>query len=269
MIRKENEAVLETSYHRTRTDLAALRLKCSSANFARLALKYDPNQPRVPAGNSGGGQWTSEGGATAGDLSVLPDGAKPVFAPAVIPPLIVGLESALAVFAGLLALNTGDRRPVFEFNAREFGAENSEPSFAASRLLTREEVNDYCPRLNEVQARTDFAASSLQREDYSSPAQYGTAVHAHLKHQIDALEDNNFRAEVSLLKTREALYYSQKDSIRVDVFERVNGDTVCVYGIKTGTAGLTAARFQEIAARAFEIYGKPARLVITEVRPIP
>lgn len=27
-----------------------------------LCYKYDPNQPRVPAGNSGGGQWTDAGG---------------------------------------------------------------------------------------------------------------------------------------------------------------------------------------------------------------
>jgi hypothetical protein len=27
-----------------------------------VVRKYDPNQPRVPAGNPDGGQWTSEGG---------------------------------------------------------------------------------------------------------------------------------------------------------------------------------------------------------------
>ncbi len=30
------------------------------------ALKYDPNQPRVPAGSPEGGQWTSGGGSTVG-----------------------------------------------------------------------------------------------------------------------------------------------------------------------------------------------------------
>jgi hypothetical protein len=30
--------------------------------------KYDPNQPRVPAGNPGGGQWTDGGGGTGGRL---------------------------------------------------------------------------------------------------------------------------------------------------------------------------------------------------------
>ena len=32
----------------------------------RLRIKYSPNQPRVPAGTAGGGQWTSsEGGSTS------------------------------------------------------------------------------------------------------------------------------------------------------------------------------------------------------------
>jgi hypothetical protein len=49
----------------------------------RLRLKYSPDQPRVPAGNSDGGEWTSGGGSGAGRDSgqVLsdetPDGVIP------------------------------------------------------------------------------------------------------------------------------------------------------------------------------------------------
>ena len=32
----------------------------------RSSVKYDPNQPRVPAGNTEGGQWTDAGGTDAG-----------------------------------------------------------------------------------------------------------------------------------------------------------------------------------------------------------
>ena len=31
---------------------------------------YDPNQPRVPAGHSGGGQWTDDGGPNGGSNNV-------------------------------------------------------------------------------------------------------------------------------------------------------------------------------------------------------
>ncbi|MDP2298701.1 MAG: hypothetical protein Q8M24_24960 [Pseudolabrys sp.] len=35
--------------------------------FAEYELKYSPDQPRVPAGSSGGGQWTGSGDGRAGD----------------------------------------------------------------------------------------------------------------------------------------------------------------------------------------------------------
>jgi hypothetical protein len=46
---------------------------------ARVALKYSPEQPRVPAGNADGGQWTSGGGG--GDGRVLSDAVEPGLAP--------------------------------------------------------------------------------------------------------------------------------------------------------------------------------------------
>jgi HK97 family phage portal protein len=41
------------------------------SSAATLLAKYDPNQPRVPAGNSDGGQWTS--GGEGGDAETLTD----------------------------------------------------------------------------------------------------------------------------------------------------------------------------------------------------
>ena len=43
-------------------------------SLTTLLAKYDPNQPRVPAGNSDGGQWTAEGrGGSGNDSRVLSD----------------------------------------------------------------------------------------------------------------------------------------------------------------------------------------------------
>ena len=39
--------------------------------FPALARKYNPNQPRVPAGNSDGGQWTDGGAGGAGSLGLF------------------------------------------------------------------------------------------------------------------------------------------------------------------------------------------------------
>jgi len=56
--------------------LATLELKFH--NFIRaLERHYNPDQPRVPAGNSDGGQWSGGGGSQGAVRSNLP-GRKPV-----------------------------------------------------------------------------------------------------------------------------------------------------------------------------------------------
>jgi hypothetical protein len=54
-----------------RRDHAALRHALDEVKAALLARKagFDPNQPRVPAGNSDGGQWTDAGGGGEGNNS--------------------------------------------------------------------------------------------------------------------------------------------------------------------------------------------------------
>ncbi|MBL8568732.1 MAG: hypothetical protein JNK84_06565 [Phreatobacter sp.] len=61
-----------------RKEIAALKAEClafdAGIRAARLALwlRYDPDQPRVPAGSADGGQWTSAGGG--GGLGLDPEG---------------------------------------------------------------------------------------------------------------------------------------------------------------------------------------------------
>jgi hypothetical protein len=47
-----------------RSNLSALRFKLALLKW-RLKAGFDPNQPRVPAGNPDGGQWTDDGGTGA------------------------------------------------------------------------------------------------------------------------------------------------------------------------------------------------------------
>ncbi|HEY0265709.1 MAG TPA: hypothetical protein VGC16_03095, partial [Rhizomicrobium sp.] len=49
----------EAPYVRLRADLAAIQMQWA---LMKLAWKYRPDQPRVPAGNPAGGQWTDAGG---------------------------------------------------------------------------------------------------------------------------------------------------------------------------------------------------------------
>ena len=58
--RKDRELV------RLRCEHAALRVSVALIRLQRaLQRKYRPDQPRVPAGNPDGGQWTSEGGGSS------------------------------------------------------------------------------------------------------------------------------------------------------------------------------------------------------------
>jgi hypothetical protein len=134
-------------------------------------------------------------------------------------------------------------------------------------LLDRDKVDAACPRLGEVQKRTDVAADAIRRGGrYFPPAEFGTAVHTNLKQQISDLHDPNFRAEVSYVKNEEE-NYGRKDSIRIDVLENVGDGTVCVYDIKTGRKGLSVARTTEIALNVFKAYPGTQRFIVSEIRP--
>lgn len=133
--------------------------------------------------------------------------------------------------------------------------------------LTREETDIACPRHGEVQSRTDEAADTVRREgNYFTAAQFGTAVHKNLESQIKALDDPNFRAEVSISKTREETY-GTRGSIRIDVLENVGNGTVCVYDIKTGHSALSAARSAELVGTIFSRYPDTSRVILIEARP--
>ena len=48
---------------KAKSSIAALRLQIAARRLGRMLLKFDPDQPRVPAGSPEGGQWTETGGA--------------------------------------------------------------------------------------------------------------------------------------------------------------------------------------------------------------
>ena len=68
--------------------LAAMRAEEDQASHSsHRGHGYDPNQPRVPKGHTGGGQWTSTGGAP----TIEPPAAQPPYA---------GLPETMKVAAG-------------------------------------------------------------------------------------------------------------------------------------------------------------------------
>src|SRR5262249_50634615 len=117
------------------------------------------------------------------------------------------------------------------------------------RQLSDDELKDACPKHDTVQNKTNLAAKAINPSGHT-PSTYGTAVHLQLRDRIRALKDPKLRTEVSLLKTlqetgkpprpeRQETEYGTKGSIRVDVLETTDSDSVCVYDIKTGERIIT------------------------------
>jgi len=119
-----------------------------------------------------------------------------------------------------------------------------------------------------VQERVDYAADVVTREGNTwwSATQHGTAVHENLKAQIKGLDDPNFVAETSYLKSVDA-GYGTRGSVRIEVLENVGNGIVCVYDIKTGRAGLSAARSAEIASEVHSRFELTQRIIVIETRP--
>ncbi|TXR48982.1 hypothetical protein [Phyllobacterium endophyticum] len=64
------------TYRFVETEQAQLEEELRLLELGTLDNKYDPNQPRVPAGNSDGGQWSDAGGS-GGGIGVSPQGNLP------------------------------------------------------------------------------------------------------------------------------------------------------------------------------------------------
>lgn len=138
------------------------------------------------------------------------------------------------------------------------------------RSLNRSEVEIYCPKLPDVQARTDRIAEEVATYlPNVSRQRYGTEVHKRLADEINGLDDPAYKAEKSILKSSGAdARYGTKGSVRIDVLENVNADTVCIYDIKTGVSGLLPGRAAELAKETFEVFKRmPACIIVTEVKP--
>ena len=302
--------------------------------------RYDPNQPRVPAGHSDGGQWTDgnyaqrrlpaerptsplfelglqelhrSGAQSMTDVSAQarrlprllpmpPIKPSPFFELGARAPFprdaraaVKDVESALALYNELSLHNSPEQRAIIAFKARDY-VRTEAPVLELLRLgvLTQSEVNLICNQFNTVQKLTDGAAAAVQAGRLPlDPGQYGTAVHQLIKEAVngpkkpkssnDARPYPTLWAEQSFAKQYEEAkkqevsnqspqkpedtYYSAPGSIRVDVYEKVNPKTVCVYDIKTGRSGLTGPHMLEIAIRVARRFDAGARIVVMEMRP--
>jgi hypothetical protein len=207
--------------------------------------------------------------------------------------LSVGEGTAAAIAAGVALytwLSTRNGRNgaavlVFSATENEPGPQKHAKLLRVS-WVNKEELDESCKKRKDVQALTDKAAAAarVDRTDWS-PSGFGTEVHLRVAREVNGKDDDgnfrsaanpkdpNFRAEVSVLKTRAAtsnppVRYGQKGTVRVDVLEnRPDNDTVCVYDIKTGEKTLAFPRMVELGRSVYYYYPRTKQIIVTEIRP--
>ncbi len=221
---------------------------------------FNPHQSREP-----NGRWVDEGGRRKPPVGtqVAQLGLIPVAIPAAI-------TAAAGFYTALTALKPALSQVILSLKSALYPIGTAgQIAVTGVQQLNQEEAQKNCPRLVEVQSRLDQAIDVIKSQGENlSPQQYGTAVHTELKRQIDALRDPFFTAEESYLKGNENPdKYGRLGTVRVDVVERVNPSTVCIYDIKTGVTGLTTARMTEIVTTVKSAHPLVQNFIITEVRP--
>lgn len=206
--------VFDERIEEMRREFAAIHRDLVELRRNLLVRKYRPDQPRVPAGNPDGGQWTYDPDTT-GSIGRLVPIARRLLRPGA-DRARQALGAALTQYAIGSSGNGPGRQTVAEFNARAFV--RSEAGAALNvRTMRREEVAYVCPRLGEVEARADRAVAEIAAERPGlRPAVFGTAVHTRIKDEINPLKDPDFFAERSFLKELQARY-GDRGSIRIDV----------------------------------------------------
>jgi hypothetical protein len=204
---------------RLRWHHAALRFELSMLRHAQvLRKKYDPNQPRVPAGSRAGGQWTN-GSNSVGVFVFQDPNSGLVISDAVPDPLIEGAQYAQANIT-------------IDYSAALTGLSNVD---STTKALSR--------TLAQTMATVDFIPEW-------TPQLYGTAVHVAFGtavriQGIPGIGIND--VEQSFADTVPIDRYGEPGSIRTDVVLRNDSkEIIAIYDVKTGGAKLTSARVREL-----------------------
>ena len=111
----------EEKIERLRRELVAIEREFMELKRDLLACKDWREQPRVSAGNSDGGQWTTDDPDTTGGIGRLLPAARRLLRPGADPRRAVG--GALTQYAIGSSRNGPNRQTIAEFNARAFARE--------------------------------------------------------------------------------------------------------------------------------------------------
>jgi hypothetical protein len=224
-------AALRRDFDEWQRDFAALRRRLASdvRSDVLRTLKYNPDQPRVSAGQSAGGQWTSDGGGGPSGAS-QPDTAAASH----------GQPERGPQYA---ALDTGTQTDASHAPAGVQYASAIPPDISAA--LTGDSRTDaVTKRLAQIYADTMETLARLPGQ----PQKYGIIVHVAFAAAVLAA---GIRENMDIERSFDLPpdFPSSKKSVRPDIVLRDDsGDIVAIYDIKTGDSGIDPWRARELHA---------------------
>ncbi len=198
----------------------------TNGQAAPAVQKYSPNQPRVPAGNPDGGEWTSEDESS--DSPAVTD---------------VRAESVSGPGVRYAALETATQTGASRAPAGVQYASTAPPDI--SRALTGDSrIDDVTKKLAQIYADTIDELARLPGQ----PQKYGIIVHLAF---AAAVIEAGIREPMDVERSFDLPpgFPSSKQSVRPDVvLWNYSGDIVAIYDIKTGDSGVDPWRARELRA---------------------
>jgi hypothetical protein len=213
----------------------------ANAQSAIAVQKYNPDQPRVPAGNRDGGQWAN------GNES----GAATVHSPATGATQYTALETKTQTDAPNEGLSISAEPPP----KGPSNGNGPKDRYAAITIQRYDRTGN-----PDVDRNTDILFQTFARYveivdragillGKFGPALFGTLVHAGFAADVRSQQLPGIGREgvEQSFSFRDVIDYGADGSIRTDVVMRnSDGDVIAIWDLKTGKAKLTDARIREI-----------------------
>lgn len=202
---------------------------------------------------------------------------QPAFLPAipfaVAPAVVATIEAAALLATFLAARSAGFGKEPGSIAMRYDFAPDPGKKFPVVWVgkVDHRKLNDLCPLNPEIQAVTNEATKRLTAlNPLLNKTKLGSLIHLDIGHTIQARHYPNVAVEFSLDKNSgKEVFYSELNSVRLDLFELTEDQMVCVYDYKTGKEGLSASRAL-LLARVAKMYFPTAKgIIMVQMRPQP
>jgi hypothetical protein len=212
-------------------------IQSPNAPGAPIIQKYNPDQPRVPAGSSDGGQWTSGDGSVSITLPT---------------PANQNTRDLPAQRRHYAALETGPLTAATEDPPR-VSSSSADDHYSATQVVTAPSaitgdafIDGTTAKLTTILVRI---MNGLERTPGITPQAYGRMVHVEFADAVIAAVLPGIAATDVETTFPEDRPYGSTNSIRTDVVLRdEKGIIIAIYDVKTG-APLGPSRVAELRAK--------------------